>query len=138
MEKGRFRQDLYYRLNVIELRLPPLRERLDDIQLLADAILAKLALPGSSRAALAPEALAALRAYAFPGNVRELENILERALAFANNDVIEVADLALRQSGAGEGGPSQCPCPRRLHLRHPPGKMRGTFAGLQTRPHPPL
>lgn len=97
VEKGRFRQDLYYRLNVIELRLPPLRERLDDIGLLAHAILERLAVPGY-RAVLTPAALEALCAYHFPGNVRELENILERALAFANDGVIEVCDLALKGS----------------------------------------
>lgn len=95
MESGRFRQDLYYRLNVIELHLPPLRERLDDIGLLAEVILARHAMPGS-KVVLAPQALQALCAYAFPGNVRELENILERALAFAHDGVIEVVDLALR------------------------------------------
>lgn len=95
VERGRFRQDLYYRLNVIELRLPPLRERLDDIGLLADAILGRFA-GAEGTAVLAPSALDALRAYYFPGNVRELENILERALAFANDGVIEVADLALK------------------------------------------
>jgi two-component system response regulator PilR (NtrC family) len=95
MESGRFRQDLYYRLNVIELHLPPLRERLDDIGLLAEVILARHAMPGNE-VVLAPQALQALCAYAFPGNVRELENILERALAFAHDGVIEVADMALR------------------------------------------
>jgi two-component system response regulator PilR (NtrC family) len=93
--KGNFRQDLFYRLNVIELRLPPLRERLADVALLADAILARLSAPGP-KATLSPDALQALRGYSFPGNVRELENILERALAFANHGVIEVADLALK------------------------------------------
>ena len=97
VEKGRFRQDLFYRLNVIELRLPPLRERLDDIGLLADALLARLAEP-DNRAVLSPAALQALCGYPFPGNVRELENILERALAFANDGVIEVADLALKSA----------------------------------------
>ena len=92
--RGTFRQDLYYRLNVIELHLPPLRERLDDIGLLSDIILARLS--GGQAAALAPEALEALRRYSFPGNVRELENILERALAFANDGLIEVADLVLK------------------------------------------
>jgi len=99
--KGSFRQDLYYRLNVIELRLPPLRERLDDIELLSNAILARLG--GSEQPArLSPEALQALRGYHFPGNVRELENILERALAFANDGVIEVGDLALKGAAPGE------------------------------------
>lgn len=107
VEKGRFRQDLYYRLNVIELRLPPLRERLEDIGLLADAILARLASPGEARARLTPEALMALRGYSFPGNVRELENVLERALAFANDDVIEVADLALKAAGTSNADPDQ-------------------------------
>ncbi|MDB5840513.1 MAG: sigma-54-dependent Fis family transcriptional regulator [Herminiimonas sp.] len=98
VEKGKFRQDLYYRLNVIELRLPPLRERKSDIGLLSEGVLRRLAAPGQA-VALAPEALAALQAHAFPGNVRELENILERALAFANGGTIEVADLALRPAG---------------------------------------
>ena len=80
---------------MIELRLPPLRERRDDIDRLAAAILGRLAAPGCETV-LAPAAIEALRAYAFPGNVRELENILERALAFANHGVIEVADLALK------------------------------------------
>lgn len=93
--KGSFRQDLYYRLNVIELNLPPLRERLDDIGLLAQAILTRL---GGGHTTLTPAALDALRSYSFPGNVRELENILERALAFANDGVIEVMDLALKAS----------------------------------------
>ncbi|NMM37127.1 MAG: sigma-54-dependent Fis family transcriptional regulator [Glaciimonas sp.] len=95
VEDGSFRQDLYYRLNVIELVLPALRERPEDIGPLADAILARLATTDSV-AVLGPEALKALLGYTFPGNVRELENILERALAFAENGVIEVADLALK------------------------------------------
>ncbi len=99
VEKGKFRQDLYYRLNVIELRLPALRERLEDIGLLANGILQRLAAPGT-QAVLAPAALDALRNHGFPGNVRELENILERALAFANDGVIEVADLALKPAMA--------------------------------------
>ncbi len=99
VENGKFRQDLFYRLNVIELQLPPLRERLDDIGLLAGVILERLA--GSvGKAILAPPALLALRGYGFPGNVRELENILERALAFANDGVIEIADLALKSAAA--------------------------------------
>lgn len=95
VEQGRFRQDLYYRLNVIELRLPPLRERLEDIHMLAAAILQRLVAPGQI-ATLSPDALKALQSYAFPGNVRELENILERALAFAGEGRIEVTDLGLK------------------------------------------
>ena len=95
VEQGSFRQDLFYRLNVIELALPPLRERLDDLAVLTEAILARLG-TFEHKVALGPGVLDALRGYSFPGNVRELENILERALAFANDGVIEVADLALK------------------------------------------
>jgi two-component system response regulator PilR (NtrC family) len=102
VETGQFRQDLFYRLNVIELTLPPLRGRLDDLPLLAEAILARLAGPGNAR--LGAGVLDALRGYAFPGNVRELENVLERALAFANDGVIEVADLSLKGARLADAG----------------------------------
>jgi len=95
---GRFRQDLFYRLNVIELRMPPLRERREDVAALSEAILARLAaragLPAVPR--LSSVTLRYLQTYAFPGNVRELENILERALAFSNGEVVNVEDLGLR------------------------------------------
>src|SRR5262249_2966902 len=80
---GRFRQDLYYRLNVIELRVPSLRTRGEDIPLIAQTILARLAGRGGHGevATLSTAAEAALAAYEFPGNVRELENVLERAVA---------------------------------------------------------
>ena len=100
VEQGRFRQDLFYRLNVIELSLPPLRERIDDLAPLVDAILARLAGPG--QASLGTGVLDALRAYSFPGNIRELENVLERALAFANDGVIEVGDLSLKAARPGD------------------------------------
>ena len=90
---GKFRQDLYYRLNVIELRMPSLREMPEDIGLLARDILRRNA--GGEGVALAPEALDALAAYSFPGNVRELENILERALALSAGQRIDVAALQL-------------------------------------------
>lgn len=93
VDKGTFRQDLYYRLNVIELRMPPLRERLEDIGPLVEAILGRLF--GNDRPRLSTAALKALGLYSFPGNVRELENILERATALASGDEIEPDDLGL-------------------------------------------
>jgi two-component system response regulator PilR (NtrC family) len=96
--EGRFRQDLYYRLNVIELRVPALRERLTDIPLLANALLSKLAGRAGLRVTprLSSITQSYLQTYQFPGNVRELENILERAIAFSNGEVINVEDLGLR------------------------------------------
>jgi two-component system response regulator PilR (NtrC family) len=94
---GRFREDLYYRINVIELRVPALREHAGDIPELAAAMLRRLGRRlGSEAPALGPEALTALQAYAFPGNVRELENILERALTLCTAEQISGEDLQLR------------------------------------------
>ena len=96
VEQGQFRQDLYYRVNVIELRMPPLRERSDDIALLSQRYLERLAPDwGIETPKLTSAALTALRAYGFPGNVRELENILERAVALSEADTIEEMDLQL-------------------------------------------
>jgi two-component system, NtrC family, response regulator PilR len=98
VRRGEFRQDLYYRLQVIELRLPPLRERRDDIPLLAGAILSRLA--GARAPRLLPAALQKLHAHDFPGNVRELENILERALALASGDELGPAELLFEAASA--------------------------------------
>lgn len=93
---GRFRQDLYYRLNVIELRVPSLRERREDIVQLATSVLARLAQgSGLPAAQLSPQALETLKGYRFPGNVRELENMLERAYTLCENERIEASDLRL-------------------------------------------
>ncbi len=93
---GTFRQDLFYRLNVIDLVLPPLRERIDDLPVLAEALLARIRRdherPGLT---LQDDALHALAAHSFAGNVRELENLLQRAAALAATDRIGAADLAL-------------------------------------------
>ena len=119
VDHGDFRQDLYYRINVIELRMPPLRERREDILLLADRYLDRLAPEWSiTRPKLSPEAQRALLDYDFPGNVRELENILERAVALSDGDVILADDLQLApraieagnvgtkaQASAAEGNP---------------------------------
>jgi two-component system response regulator PilR (NtrC family) len=90
---GRFRQDLYYRLNVIELHMPSLREMREDIPALACEILRRVA--GGDAVSLSPAAIAALQDYPFPGNVRELENILERALALCAGDRIGSEELQL-------------------------------------------
>jgi two-component system response regulator PilR (NtrC family) len=93
---GDFRQDLFYRLAVIELKMPPLRELQEDIPVIAGEILARLTAPLKAvPPRLGSGALKALQGYAFPGNVRELENILERALALASGDEIRVEDLQL-------------------------------------------
>ncbi|HUL10702.1 MAG TPA: sigma-54 dependent transcriptional regulator [Methylococcaceae bacterium] len=96
VRKGEFRQDLFYRINVIELLVPPLRERRSDIPLLIEHVLSKLVHTGAKgKAHLDDQALAALRNYPFPGNVRELENILERAVALCEGDRIREDDLQL-------------------------------------------
>jgi two-component system response regulator PilR (NtrC family) len=96
VEAGKFRQDLYYRLAVIELRMPPLRECGEDIPVLAEAILGRLGEEsGRARPRFSKEALDALLAYDFPGNTRELENILERAIALSMRDEIHPEDLQL-------------------------------------------
>jgi len=101
--KGEFRQDLFYRINVIELHVPPLRERPEDIPLLVDYILTKLANEASvNLPRLAPEALQALAAYRFPGNVRELENILERAMTLCESRLIKQSDLQLPQAAGAD------------------------------------
>jgi two-component system response regulator PilR (NtrC family) len=102
VEAGQFRQDLYYRLNVIQLKVPPLRERNEDIPLLAAHYLKKLARQNARpNLALDAAALQALCHYAFPGNVRELENILERATTLCESNTITPADLQLPETGNG-------------------------------------
>jgi len=96
VRSGNFREDLYYRLNVIEIVVPPLRQRQNDIVLLAEHIFNNIAArSGGSRPSFSQEAMQTLNDYAFPGNVRELENILERAITWADGDVIDVDDLML-------------------------------------------
>lgn len=96
VKQGTFREDLFYRLNVIELVVPPLRERQADILLLANHILQQVASKNGKQAPVFSEqAILALKSYAFPGNVRELENILERALTWAEGDIITDDDLML-------------------------------------------
>ncbi len=99
VEADRFRNDLFYRINVIELKVPALRERKDDIPILADLALSKLAEEWQlAKPQISTEAQKALAAYSFPGNVRELENTLERAFTLSQGDTIEAADLQLKQA----------------------------------------
>ena len=96
--EGRFRSDLYYRINVIGLHVPSLRERRRDIPLLANFLLQRLSgTEGGSVQKLSDPAMDALMGYSFPGNVRELENILERACTLCSGDTIGVEDLRLNQ-----------------------------------------
>ncbi|MES2771970.1 MAG: sigma-54 dependent transcriptional regulator [Pseudomonadota bacterium] len=103
VDAGLFRQDLYYRVNVIELKMPPLRERQEDVPRLAEAALARASQANSLPApALSSEAVTALTRYRFPGNVRELENILERASALCLNNTIRLDDLQLTPEQTGD------------------------------------
>ncbi len=103
VEAGKFRHDLYYRLNVIELRMPALRDMREDIPAIAMSVLEKLsALPNRPKPSLEGEAMRALATYDFPGNVRELENILERAMALCDGARVTVPDLQLTPSEAAQ------------------------------------
>jgi DNA-binding NtrC family response regulator len=99
VKNGRMRQDLFYRLNIISLTLPPLRERREDIPLLTDHFLEKYANEfGKPKASLTAEALGVLMNHAWPGNVRELEHVIERSLALCEGAVTTESDLALGSS----------------------------------------
>ena len=108
VEEGRFRQDLYFRLNVIELKMPSLKECREDIAALAESMLARMGGPAGKAPRLSKAAQVELERYDFPGNVRELENILERAVALCSGKEIQAGDLRLtpaRQTGeAAPGG----------------------------------
>jgi two-component system response regulator PilR (NtrC family) len=96
VEAGRFREDLFFRINVIELRVPGLRERRDDIPALVELLTARIAEENQSAVpTIAADAVERLKSYRFPGNVRELENMLERAMALSEGDTITAEDLQL-------------------------------------------
>ena len=113
VEIGNFRQDLYYRINVIDVRVPSLRERLEDVPALTKNILTRIGTAhGTAEARLENSAVNALNNYTFPGNVRELENILERALALSEGDSITADDLqfasaTIRDSASSQDGNSE-------------------------------
>ena len=113
---GSFRQDLYYRLNVIEVAVPPLRERHEDIPDLCTAILARLIASGEAQANCHLDKAAAkqLQSYHFPGNVRELENILERAVTLSDGALITTADLQLRAAAPSATAADSAALPQQL------------------------
>jgi two-component system response regulator HydG len=103
IEEKRFRQDLYYRLNVVRFRLPPLNERLEDIPLLVEHFLKKFSRSMGRTVRLGPGVMEQLLTYPFPGNVRELENVIEQGVALTVDGVMRVSDLSLGE----EQGPPQ-------------------------------
>ena len=106
MAAGRFREDLFYRLNVVPLQLPPLRERASDIPLLVGQMLARFNERLRRRVTrLSPEAAAAFEGYAWPGNIREMENVLERLVLFSEGEVIDLEDLPDELRASEAAGP---------------------------------
>ncbi|MFL5294439.1 MAG: sigma-54-dependent transcriptional regulator [Myxococcales bacterium] len=117
VQSGKFREDLYYRLNVIQVILPPLRERLEDIPLLADHFVGKYAAKnGKQFSGITPSALEALEAYPWPGNVRELEHAIERAVVLSSGSEIDIDALPQAVLQAARGGP-RGPIPAALEGR---------------------
>jgi two-component system response regulator PilR (NtrC family) len=104
VQAGRFRQDLFYRLNVIQIRVPPLRERLEDLPVICERVLDRISQDAgvSPPPVLSPEAVAQLARYGFPGNVRELENLLHRAVAMSGSEQISADDLGLSDPAFGD------------------------------------
>jgi DNA-binding NtrC family response regulator len=132
VREGGFREDLFYRLHVFVIRVPPLRERREDIPLLAAHFLAGFAARGRGAAALTPAAVAALATHGWPGNVRELENTLERLVAEARGGTIDVPDLppAFRERPAALEAPLFTGLPsleelEKRYLRHVLAEVRG-------------
>jgi transcriptional regulator with PAS, ATPase and Fis domain len=121
LKEGSFREDLYWRLNVVHIDIPPLRERPEDVPVLAEQFLAKFAQSMSRKPMrFSAEALTALAAYPWPGNVRELQNAIERAVVVGRNDVVRAEDLPLRvtQAPAGGGpGPGSLAEAERAHVQ---------------------
>jgi transcriptional regulator with GAF, ATPase, and Fis domain len=116
VSEGKFRQDLFFRLSVVRLTLPPLRERREDVPLLVDAFLQRFVAAGGSAKSVEPAALARLSNYRWPGNVRELENEIQRAAAFAGAR-ITVGDLSPHVAAGAEGAQAEEGGPDSLMLR---------------------
>jgi DNA-binding NtrC family response regulator len=117
VERGEFREDLYYRLRVVELRLPPLRQRAEDVPLLIEGLLSKINREVHKHVrAVPPETMAALVRYPWPGNVRELENALTRAVVLSQGEVLEARHLPMLSKDAPRSSPSTVPPPAEPEL----------------------
>ena len=144
ISQGLFREDLYYRLNVVPMRLPPLRERGEDIPDLARHFLRKAEEEGLPAKRIEPEALELLRRYRWPGNVRELENLVRRLAVLHSGDTISAAIIASEMSEPARSSASEQATSRRSlsasveqHLaRYFAGAGRTAAAGRALRPHP--
>ena len=130
VETGKFRQDLYYRINVIDVRVPSLRERLEDVPALTKNILTRIGTEhGTAEARLENSAVNALNNYTFPGNVRELENILERALALSEGDSITADDLQFSSATIRDSASSQDENSERSNKAHESHDAYGDLEG---------
>ena len=130
VETGKFRQDLYYRINVIDVRVPSLRERLEDVPALTKNILTRIGTEnGTAESRLENSAVNALNNYTFPGNVRELENILERALALSEGDSITAHDLQFSSATIRDSASSQAENSERSNKAHESHDAYGDLEG---------
>ncbi|XVJ71093.1 MAG: sigma-54-dependent Fis family transcriptional regulator [Rhizobacter sp.] len=134
---GRFRQDLYYRLNVIQIRVPPLRERLEDLADISHAVLDRIARDAGVQPTpqLSPDALVHLARYPFPGNVRELENLLHRALALSGSSTIDVFELGLPETVFTDSAAQELDLITR-HTREIPEVLPTTLVSNEPQPLP--
>jgi DNA-binding NtrC family response regulator len=132
---GRFRRDLFYRVAVVQIALPPLRERGDDVVLLANYFLCRLAALNPRVVEIAPEALDVFRRHAWPGNVRELRNCLEHALSMARGERLELADLpaSVAQAAATSRPAAPIAAPNRSRLAAVADAEIQYVSGLLTR-----
>jgi transcriptional regulator with GAF, ATPase, and Fis domain len=136
---GNFRSDLFFRLNVFPIEVPPLRRRTGDVELLLRAVLEQLSNRLNRALGIEPEALAALEAYAWPGNVREMENVIERAVYVSERGVLALRDLpeairyGQRSELAGHGGPAA----QFGGLGATPGVVPGVVPGAASASAPP-
>ena len=130
VQDGRFRQDLYYRLNTFPIVLPALRERSSDVPLLAEALLSRVA--PNRQLHISPEAMACLMTYGYPGNVRELRNVLERATLLCDGDTIQPADLPIEVQEAIQWGvPQEIGAGGTASNAHPAGGAAPTLTELE-------